>query len=338
MTTTTTYPDGYWLPPGTMPPKLGDVQYDHAELDRKRGTPEYLQVLPSKGAEWTKRREWGTRHGPAVCHGGLQYVHYAENVLLPSGLRGDALGGVGSWRRPDGDGRLSWDRRRRLDVTWTWGVVEFSGDDAVFLDEPSLQPPHLDNYHQHEAELARDILGNQAMCALVRDLVGVAAMWNVCFTREWKREGLEGSQSFPSEDCINQIIADMRGRGESFMDVSQCLDLPYGEPAVYERAGVLRQMLEDMGWRQPEVPKPTRFYTTEEQYRPQRPPVLAQLVSTLRPESRGTRRPSATSEHTWCKSALRHTTLPVRPVGPSGWTQFDPCRATPRVVGMPPRS
>src|SRR5262245_24352204 len=137
------YPDGYWLPEGTMPPKLSDVQYDRAELNRKRGTPEYGTVQPIKGAEWVNRRAGGIRHGPVTVHGGFQHIHYAENVVLPSGLRGDALTGAGGWHRPDGDGRLSWDRRRRLDVTWTWGVVEFSEQDAVFLDDPDLQPPKL---------------------------------------------------------------------------------------------------------------------------------------------------------------------------------------------------
>lgn len=259
MTTVKTYPDGYWLPPGTMPPDLDDVQYDPAELDRKRGTPEYHLALPIKGAEWTNRRQWGTRHGPAVCHGGFQYRHYAENVLLPSGLRGDALAGVRGWRRPDGDGRLSWDRRLRLDVTWTGGVVEFSEDDAVFFDVPSPR----DTYHLYlsfEVALARDILGNRTMCALVKDLVGVAAMWTLYLqSNKWQREGVEGVQFFGSDDSIRGLIADMRGRGEDHVDIDIAHDplyWPFGAP-VEERAQILRQMLEEMGWRG--SPKSARF-------------------------------------------------------------------------------
>lgn len=157
-----------------------------------------------KPDSFTGSPEWGSRHGPVICHWLGRLPLSAENVLLPDGTRGNVRreqGGQDLWRRPKGNNVECWAQSEAgKPVTWVWGKVEWSEKDAHFIDGELPQPDGR-NYSSLALKFSQDA----ELRKMVQNFASAYCLYSV----------LLGDLS---EDEAGEVLSDMRGHGEAFYD------------------------------------------------------------------------------------------------------------------------
>jgi len=154
---------------------------------------------------WQGQLGWRIRHGPAIVIWSLGRPNEVENALYPDGSRGEVLHMLdhGFRRRASGD---------RL---WVYGRIDIRPDDVTFVDgdQPVYQPPPQSDVPNLEADLAHD----PAFLAAIRDDRFALAVVTVFDNRTFYKGGDPRAWPCGSRQAAG-LVADLRGKGESYQD------------------------------------------------------------------------------------------------------------------------
>jgi hypothetical protein len=192
--------------------------------------------------------EYGKRHGPAVIHYFLDRGIGAENVLLPDGSRSKVQGTLrywSGWRRPLNAPDQAWvGETARIPVRWQWGTLALSDNDVSFVDGPSPAA-------EVEEDDGAPVLGTE-LCAS-REFQEVVSSFDdaillFTFLRDFsfvrQSDGLVQNTSGTGEAA--QLVADIRGIGEYYIDFKFLGDVQLTDPAGAEQR--VEDALKNLGW------------------------------------------------------------------------------------------
>jgi hypothetical protein len=148
---------------------------------------------------------WRTRHGEAIVISSLGKSSEVEKAHYPDGSRGEERD------TPDHGFR----RRASGERLWVYGRIDIRPDDVIFIDgdQPLYQPPPQGEFPNLEADLARD----SAFIAAIKNDRFALAVLNVFDNRSCYK----GQDPRAWECGLSQaagLVADLRGRGESYLD------------------------------------------------------------------------------------------------------------------------
>jgi hypothetical protein len=154
---------------------------------------------------WQGQSGWRTRHGPAIVRWSLGKPANVENALYPDGSRGEARDTLDHGFR----------RKATGDLLWIYGRIDIRPDDVVFIDgdQPVYRPPPQSEIPNLEADLARD----PAFLAAMKD-----DRFALAFQKVFENRGFYKGQDPRGWICglskAAGLVADLRGRGESYHD------------------------------------------------------------------------------------------------------------------------
>ncbi len=154
---------------------------------------------------WQGQSGWRTRHGQAIVRWSLGKPSDVENALYPDGSRGEARDTLDHGFR----------RRSTGERLWIYGRIDIQSGDVLFIDgdQPVYRPPPQGDVPDLEADLARDpsflaAMKDDRFALAVQKVFENRGFYKGQDTREWTC-GLSKAAG---------LVADLRGRGESYHD------------------------------------------------------------------------------------------------------------------------
>jgi hypothetical protein len=118
---------------------------------------------------------------------------------------------------------------------WVYGRIDIRPDDVIFIDgdQPVYQPPPQGEVPNLEADLARD----SAFLADIRDDRFTLAVLKVFDSRSFYKGQYPRVWSCGLPRCAG-LVADLRGRGEIYIDYYPIHDTLAGTSAILEVANL----------------------------------------------------------------------------------------------------
>ena len=196
------------------------------------------------GKRWVGEWRWFTVHGTARCfwQGGEPWA--AEDALLPDDSRGEAA--IAYYGRSRG---YRW--RRSLvqgDPAggWITGSIAIGDDDVVFTDDAEQHFPDAPSAWNYP-DLECDLWNDRVFKAMMTDLSSAMAMANGLGNNFWRHRS--GAMWRVSLRDAGGIVADLRARGESYVDF-YAGDFSNLHPDAWSD---LLLELERLGWTRPDA-------------------------------------------------------------------------------------
>ncbi|MDB5601531.1 MAG: hypothetical protein JWN71_3575 [Xanthobacteraceae bacterium] len=199
------------------------------------------------GRKWEGQRTWRTRIGLAtICWECGSPSTDAWNVRLPDGRRADVRQSAVIWQKS-----YAWRRRAVPPLVWAYGTLQLHDSDIEFIDldeQPSYSAPPLADIPMIEAELARS---SEFIADLQDDAFAMMAFHHLS-QLEWMKIGHREYHAFNGSGEVAHMIAGLRRKGETYIDVEFALsgrDKPpkITRPDYY--AALLQWHLKKIGWR-----------------------------------------------------------------------------------------
>ncbi len=183
---------------------------------------------------WLGRKEWKTKHGPAICTWMLYRPISITDALLPDGKRGNVqnIWTSKGWRRQDPA------------KGYIWGKVDISESDAIFNDHQEDFKRAFITEILGSPNLEADLRESEMMLQLIQDDRYAFAL-NFCFYNTNFIHEQSGQTWKCSMRQAGAIVAELRGLGESYLDFYSTPS-PYGRDDKAHREVLMA--LQMLGW------------------------------------------------------------------------------------------